>query len=405
MMNFFFHTIFFIALIFEAILAIYLLIPLFSLLTYGFVNLFKIKSPFERRVFLDNKNYDFGIIITAHQETKFVIPLVDSIIKQTYSNFSIYVIADDCDPASLKFDNKQVIVLKPVPALHSKIKSIHYGFAHFIRKHDAVIILDADNLIHPLFLEVMNNHFRKGYRVVQAQFKPKNIDSNYARMDAIGDIFNFFIEREIRMRLNLSATIWGSGVAIDRELYENIEYKDSLGGFDKKLQAHLVQRVDRIGFAPDAILFDEKISSGASLENQRTRWISSYFKYFKESFKIFVDGIKKADFNLIYFGFITLRPPLFIVLGCAFLFTIINYFINSYYFYSWLIVLFSFVFSFVAIVIVKGKDFRFIQTLFIIPVFALRQTVALLKIKKAKKSFLKTQHSKLVFIDDLIETK
>jgi cellulose synthase/poly-beta-1,6-N-acetylglucosamine synthase-like glycosyltransferase len=115
--------------------------------------------------------------------------------------------------------------------------------AQFKKKHDAVIILDSDNLIHPQFLQVMNNHFRKGYRVVQCDFKPKNTDTVYARMDAIGDMFNFFIDREARMRLGISASIWGSGVAIDYDLYNEVEYNNFLGGFDKKLQAHLVQRV------------------------------------------------------------------------------------------------------------------------------------------------------------------
>jgi cellulose synthase/poly-beta-1,6-N-acetylglucosamine synthase-like glycosyltransferase len=266
-----------------------------------------------------------------------------------------------------------------------------------------VVIFDADNLIHPSFLAVMNRHFQKGYRVVQADFKPKNTDSVYARMDAIGDMVNFFLDREIRMRLNLSATIWGSGVAMDRTLYEAIDYKDALGGFDRKLQSHLVQQVDRIAFSPEAILFDEKISSGKSLENQRTRWISAYFKYFREGFDIFAHGVKKMDFNLIYFGFTMLRPPLFLTLGAAFVITAINYFIGAPYFYAWIGIMLSFVFSFIAIVAIKSKDIRFIKTIFALPAFVFRQVIALLKLGKAKKSFLKTQHSKLVFIDDLIK--
>ena len=380
-----------------------MLVPLLSLASYGWVNLFKIRTPFEKRLFLTNKQYEFGIIITAHQETKFVIPLVDSILKQTYPHFYIYVVADDCDISQLQFEDNRVIILKPETPLNAKIKSIHYGIGSFIKGHDIVIIFDADNLIHPSFLSVMNSHFQKGYQVVQANFKPKNTDSVYARMDAIGDMFNFFIDREVRMRLNLSANIWGSGVAIQRNLYEAIGYKDMLGGFDKKLQSHLVQQVDRIGFSTEAILFDEKISSGKSLENQRTRWISSYFKYFNESRQIFVKGIKNMDFNLIYFGFIALRPPLFIVLGISLVITGINYFIGTPYIQIWLAILLSFILSFIAIIAIKSKDIRFIITLFMMPVFIFRQMVALLKLGKAKKSFMKTQHSKLVFIDDLIK--
>jgi cellulose synthase/poly-beta-1,6-N-acetylglucosamine synthase-like glycosyltransferase len=390
-------------LVVQVILAFYLLIPFIFLLLYGIVKLLHIKTPFQRKPYITDKDFEFGIIITAHQETAFVVPLVDSILKQDYKGFYVYIVADDCQPGELNFNNDRVRVLYPEKALHSKIKSIHYALSVFRAKHDAVIILDVDSLLHPSFMGVMNQYFRKGYKVVQADFKPKNTDSHYARMDAIGDMFNFFLEREVRMRLNLSAAIWGSGVAIDIDLYKEVQYADFLGGFDKKLQSHLVRRVKRIAFAPEAILYDEKITSGKSLENQRTRWISSYFKYFGESLAILFAGIKKTSFNLIYFSLNTLRPPLFLVIGFSFIATIINYFINPVHFYAWLIILSSFILSFITIVVIKGRDTRFLLTFMLLPLFAFRQVLALLKLKKAKKSFMKTQHSRLVFIDDLLK--
>ncbi|RYF88167.1 MAG: glycosyltransferase, partial [Chitinophagaceae bacterium] len=193
----------------QLILAIYLLIPTLLLCLYAICKGLKLKTPFQRKRITSDKNFEFGIIITAHQETKFIFPLVDSVLKQTYPNYQVYVVADDCDISDLKFNDSRITILRPEPPLNAKIKSIHYAIDNFIRKHDAVIIFDADNLIHPRFLEVMNAHFQKGYRVVQADFKPKNTDSHYARMDAIGDMFNFFVEREARMVLNLSAAIWG----------------------------------------------------------------------------------------------------------------------------------------------------------------------------------------------------
>ena len=178
--------------IIQVIIAIYISVPFLSLLSHLLLNLFKVKSPYERKPFLTDKDFEFGFIITAHQEAQFILPLVDSILKQEYQKFRIFVVADDCDLTGIHFTDPRVIVLQPEVALHSKIKSIRYATSRFGVNPDAVIILDSDNLIHPAFLRVMNNHFRKGYRVVQADFKPKNTDSLYARMDAIGDMFNFW---------------------------------------------------------------------------------------------------------------------------------------------------------------------------------------------------------------------
>ena len=388
---------------FQIIVAIYILVPSFSLLSYFVLKALGIKTPFERKPFLTDKSFEFTFIITAHQEPQFILPLVDSILKQHYQNFRIFVVADDCDMTGITFTDQRITLLQPDPQLHSKIKSISHALQNFGHQPDAVIILDSDNLIHPRFLQVMNSHFQKGYRVVQADFKPKNTDTVFARMDAIGDMYNFFLDREMRMRLGLSSSIWGSGVAIDFNLYNEIKYSSFLGGFDKKMQAHLVQRVPRMAFAPEAILYDEKITSGKSLETQRTRWISSYFTYFKDSAAIFSAGLKRGNFNLLYFGFITLRPPLFIILGLGFLITVINFFISMPLFILWLCILASFVLSFIGIVAVKGKSVKYITALLSMPLFVLRQVAALAKIKKAKKSFLKTEHTEVIFIDDLLK--
>lgn len=390
-------------LLIQALMAIYIALPALLLLSYGLVRLLGIRTPFQRKPYLTDKDFDFGLIITAHQETDFVPPLVDSILKQTYPHFQAYIIADDCPPGVLGFPDTRVSVLEPSPALHSKIKSIHYALDHFQRRHDAFIIVDVDNLLHPSFLETMNAYFRKGYKVVQADFKPKNTDTHFARLDAIGDMFNFFVEREARMRLGLSSAIWGAGIAIECDLYREIEYADLLGGFDKKLQAHLAQHVRRIAFAPEAILYDEKVITGQSLENQRTRWLNSYFKYFGESFAILLNGLKKADFNLVYFGYNTIRPPLFIVFGGALACLAVDYFVRPDLAIAWLLILLSFVLSFIVIVIMKGKTMRYLQTLVLMPLFVLRQVAALFKIKKAKRSFLKTRHERLIYIDDLVK--
>ncbi|MET0298132.1 MAG: glycosyltransferase family 2 protein, partial [Flavitalea sp.] len=308
-----------------------------------------------------------------------------------------------CDVSTLVFNDPRVIVLKPEVGLHAKTKSIRYAIDHFVKKHDAVVIFDVDNLIHPKFLTVINNHFQRGYKVVQADFKPKNTESSFARMDAMGDMLNFFIDRESKMLLGLSSAIWGAGIAVDLDLYNSVEYKDNLGGFDKKLQSHTVLNVKRIAFAPEAILYDEKIDSGASLEKQRTRWLSSYFKYLGENSMIFREGLKKFDFNLIYFGAFTVRPPLFILMGVAFVITVINYFISFPAFIFWICAIASFFLSFIAIVLIKGKNIAYLKTMFMLPAFIFRQVMALLKLGKAKKSFMKTEHHQVVYIDDILK--
>jgi hypothetical protein len=207
----------------------------------------------------------------------------------------------------------------------------------------------------------------------------------------------------MRMELGLSAHILGLGIAIDIDLYKEIMYKDRLGGFDKKLQADMVKRIPRLAYAEEAIVFDEKVDDGKTLEKQRTRWLFTYFHYFKDNWDLFATGLKRFNFNLIYFGMIVLRPPLFIVIGLGIFFGLINLFFAPVYSLIWILILFSYVVSFVLIVLTQSQQKGMGNALLFIPVFVFRQVKALFKIKQAGKSFLKTEHTKVLYIEDILK--
>ncbi|UII26855.1 glycosyltransferase family 2 protein [Fulvivirga maritima] len=98
-----------------------------------------------------------ALIITAYKNVDLVPQLLSSIYKSNYSNYHIYVVADDCPDCSLVKENLKLSILKPETALSSKLKSIKYAVTHYVREHDTSIILDSDNLVHSDFLMEMNN--------------------------------------------------------------------------------------------------------------------------------------------------------------------------------------------------------------------------------------------------------
>lgn len=249
---------------------------------------------------LNEINYDFAAIVTAHQDTKFIKPLVDSFLKQRYLNFIVYIVADDCDTTDLDFKSNYIKILKPETPFHAKIKSIKLAVDNFERAHDVLIVFDSDNLIHPDYLYNLNNYFRCGFEAVQTHMLSKNTDTVYAKLDSIGHIYNTFVERQTRMEIGLSSSILGLGIAIDTELYKKVLYKDTLGGFDKKLQADLIDNTKQVAFAKDAIVYDEKVNDGTTLEKQRTRWIYTYFKYFTVNCKLFYIGLRQLNFNKLF---------------------------------------------------------------------------------------------------------
>jgi uncharacterized membrane protein YoaK (UPF0700 family) len=74
-------------------------------------------------------------------------------------------------------------------------------------------------------------------------------------------------------------------------------------------------------------------------------------------------------------------------------------------FIYWLVVLIVFVFSFLAIVLIKSTNKKTIWSVFFMPLFILYQVAALFRIRRAGKRYLKTEHSKLVYIEDLLRNE
>ncbi|HEY8388489.1 MAG TPA: glycosyltransferase, partial [Parasegetibacter sp.] len=296
----------------QGIWLFYLVLPMILLLLH-FLRGRKHRDTLRKYPVQYDRDFDFAAIVTAHQDTRFILPLIDSCQKQRYGNFTLYVVADDCPDFTLDVDDPRVVLLKPQKALHSKIKSIQLAVDSFRKEHDVMVIFDSDNLLHPSYFYYLNEYYRRGFMAVQTHMLSKNTSTVYAKLDSIGHIYNTFVERSSKMELGLSSSILGLGISLKTSLYHEVMYKDNLGGFDKKLQADVIRTIPQLAFAREAIVYDEKVDEGQALERQRTRWIHTYFKYFKINLALLAYGLKTFNFNKAFFGFTTLRPPLFLL--------------------------------------------------------------------------------------------
>lgn len=387
----------------QLIFSIHLLLP-FILLTLSFF--VKSRSIKFSEKYGKHKQFKFGVIVTAYQETKFIKPIIDSILKQSYTNYEIYVVADDCDITHLKFCDKRIHILRPDNTLSSNTRSIQYAIENFDQRVEVMVLFDPDNLLHPEFLQTLNNYYNAGYKAVQGNLCSKNCVSAYEQMDSVGTIFYNFIDREARSLFDFSVNIWGCGVSVLTDVYKKISYdtKSDFGGFDKHMQSEIAQLVPVIGYASDAIFYDEKISDGKNLENQRTRWINAYFNFLSEGIKVFFKGIKEKNLNLAFFGLNLVRPPYFLQLIIAMAFVVINIAIHSIMLMYWGNVLLLFAVAFVIIILYHSEN-DLSKGLFYMPLFFFHQVRSLLKLRLNKTSILKTEHFKVLYIDDILKNE
>ncbi|MEO6729200.1 MAG: glycosyltransferase [Candidatus Dojkabacteria bacterium] len=364
-----------------------LFFPLFLLL----INQFKGKQKIE--TLNPIVDLDYAMIVTAYEETNHLPKVVQSILDQNYQNFLVYVVADKCDISDLNFNSDKVILLRPENVIASNTGSHQYALDHLIRSHDFVTIIDSDNIVEQNYLNELNKFFQAGYSAVQGIRAAKNLDTTYACLDAARDIYYHFYDGKVIFNIGSSATLAGSGMAFRLSLYQNFlkENKVSGAGFDKVLQAWIVGQDIRIAFNENAIVYDEKTTQSDQLVKQRSRWINTWFKYFKFGFSMVFKGFKNLSLNQFIFGFVLLRPPLFIFLILSIFAMIINFLLGLNY-WIWLIGFVCFVASFLLSLINSQTDKRIYSSLINIPKFIFYQVVSLFKAKNANKISVATRH-------------
>ncbi|WP_256013641.1 glycosyltransferase [Desertivirga xinjiangensis] len=337
---------------------------------------------------------DYAIIVTAYQYTDNLKAVVASLSKLRYSNYLIYIVADNCDTSGLSFDNDKVILLRPETVLASNTRSHFYAIRNFKRDHERLTIIDSDNLVHPDYLNQLNVFFDQGFEAVQGVREAKNLDTTYACLDAARDIYYHYYDGKLLFEAGSSATLAGSGMAFTVSLYRDcLEAKDITGaGFDKILQSEIIKRDKRIAFAPDALVYDEKTSRSDQLVNQRARWINTWFRYFRFGFVLLGKGFISLSWNQVLFGLTLLRPPLFIFLILSFILMVVNIFWAPIVAGLWLAGFFCFVTGFIIALKSSDTDERIYSSLGGIPKFMFFQLVSLTNIFRANKRSVSTQH-------------
>jgi cellulose synthase/poly-beta-1,6-N-acetylglucosamine synthase-like glycosyltransferase len=333
---------------------------------------------------------DYGIIVTAYEQVTAIPDVVNSLLKLNYQNYLIYVVADKCDVSTLHFEDERVIILRPEETLSSNTRSHFYAINRFKRPHSRLTIIDSDNLTDPEYLNQLDLYFAAGYQAVQGVRDAKNLNTTYARLDAARDIYYHFYDGKILFGVGSSATLAGSGMAFNTQLYRDcLEHLDVTGaGFDKVLQHAILSRNLRIAFAEHAVVYDEKTTQSDQLVKQRSRWINTWFRYFSLGFGL----LFKGSWNQFLFGLVLLRPPLFIFLILSAFFMLANVFISATAVIVWLLAFIIFVLGFYLSLAKSDTDKRIYQSLVNIPKFIFYQVLSLLKVRKANKHSVATTH-------------
>ena len=171
----------------------------------------------------------FAILIPAYQDDDYIPYTVKSFLQQEYpiDCYDIIVISDHLKPET----NRQ-LAQYPITLLQarfkksSKMKSVKAAMSQLQEgQYDIVLIMNADNVVDTNFLEVVNNTYASGSNAIQTHRIYQERPSNVSILNAITDEINNSILRAGHVNLGLSASLNGSGTALDFTWFkENIRH-------------------------------------------------------------------------------------------------------------------------------------------------------------------------------------
>ena len=270
-----------------------------------------------------NKKHRFMAIIPAHNEEAVVGNLIESLKNQNYDKdlYDIYVIADNCTDNTAKVAKEAgAIVYK---RFDETKKTKGYALDWFLKQkieenapYDAFFIFDADNIVHPDFIKNMNKKLCQGEDVVQGYRDIKNptdswITAGYA-------LFYWSMHRFYhlaRYNLGLSPLLNGTGFMVKFDVVKPQGWDTVTLTEDIEFSLKRIIKGKRLGWATDAICYDEQPVGFKQSWSQRSRWTVGHIQCIKEYTKQLAVAAKENKTMMNFDGLLYILGsiPMFIV--------------------------------------------------------------------------------------------
>ena len=379
----------------QIIFFVYIGLTVLYLLVFSTASLFNYKPKFGE----NNPLKKIALFIPAYKEDEVIIEVITSALEHDYPKdmFDIIVIADSFDNSTLnKLKKHDITVFADNFEISTKSRALNYALKRLENTYEIACILDADNIMEKGFLLKVNDAFVRGFTAVQGHRTAKNLNTNFAVLDAISEEINNNIFRKGQRVLGLSSFLIGSAMAFDYNLFKSMMADvEVVGGFDKELEMRLLDDRNRTEYLPDAYVYDEKVQNARVFSKQRRRWLSAQFNFFGKKFiPSFKKMINEGNFEYFFKALLYLQPPRIMLIGILTIMVIFSFFFNSQpWFLLWLSAVISLILIFLFSIPKKFYNFRTLKAVMVLPKGFLLMSLSLLKIKNADEIFIHTKHT------------
>lgn len=379
----------------DAIIFLLFLLAVLYILIFSLASLKKRKDVYPPA----KRKHRFAVLFPAYREDAVITHSVQTFLKQEYPKdmYEVIVIADMMKENTIHaLRSLSATVLEVDYEKSTKTKALQFAVDYLQTKKehfDMVVILDADNIVKPTFLDKLNNAFYSGCLAIQTHRVAKNRNTSTAVLDAVSEEINNSIFRKGHTNLGFSSALIGSGMAFDYDWFKENIYKADHVGIDKQLERLLLTQRIYIEYLTNVYTYDEKVQKTGHFYAQRRRWIATQFTNLFSGLwslpKAFFTGNWDYCDKLLQW----MMPPRVILFGFIILIAC------AFSWYDWVLslkwwgLLFTLCVAFSLAVPDYLVDNRFRKAILSLPVLFLLMFFNIFRLRGANKEFIHTEHT------------
>ena len=224
----------------------------------------------------------FAVLISARNE-EIVIPyLIRSLKDMDYPQklFDIFVIADNCSDqtAAVAKAEGAKVYSRNDKTRATKGYALNWFFSRnlnqMLKQYDHCVIFDADNLVDPDFLKMMDRHIQTGRTFLAGYMDCKSPEKSViASANAL-----FYLNRsrylhQARINLGLPlASVSGTGFSFDLKLIKDTGWETQTLTEDVEFTMQMILKDQNPVYVKEAIFYDEPTNQFKPMIRQRFRW-------------------------------------------------------------------------------------------------------------------------------------
>ncbi len=285
----------------------------------------------------------FALVISAHNEADVIAVTLRNLKFLNYpkEQYRVFVIADNCtdDTASIAQRMGATVIVHEEE--DPKRRNVGWAFRYAIPKIlemypdvEAFIRLDADNILHPDYVDKMNDVFDSGVELARGYNHSTNLMQNpIAGVSGMWYIRDCRFNCQARSALGIGQMMVGGGMMFSAEIMRQYGWQEVGISEDAEFTMDMLLKKRKAAYQKEAIVYEDQPSTLKDLFKRNYRMGNGLFKlFFTHGLRCFGKFFISLRYSLLDVFFSMLFMPIAVL--CVFWFAPYYIYLTIFHFAS-----------------------------------------------------------------------